>query len=171
MFAIAGLFLLNSCEDNPLDISEDFTYEQEFQVYTTDTAMMVVEVVDMAAYSDLIDKYGDKITEVSISDVKYWLTAFNGDDDQKILEASVEIANADGSDTTMIAEITDQNLQALLDNPTDLTVNQAGIDKMAELIKESPHTFQLIYNNSCNKGPLDFTVKFQFKVSFTANPL
>jgi len=168
---ISGLFIFSGCEEDLLDVSQDFDYEQEIEVYTTDTVMMVTEVVDMAQYSDLIEKYGDNIKDVSVSDVQYWLTQFEGNDTQEIIISSLKVANEDGSDEVLIAEIQDQNLSALKDNPTDLTVEQAGVDQMAELIKNSPHKFQLIFNTACNEGPLNFTVKFKFKVSFTANPI
>ncbi len=169
--ALAGLFFMNSCEEDLLDITEDFFYEQEIHVSTGDSTMTVVEVVDMAAYSDLIAQYGDKIKDIEISEVKYWLTFFEGEDDQEIVEATLKVANGDGSDETLIAEILNQNLMALLDTHTDLPVQQAGLDKMADLIQVPPHVFQLIYNTTCNKGPLNFKIKFQFKVSLTATPL
>jgi hypothetical protein len=171
LFAIAGLFLLNSCEDDLLDITEDFYYEQEIQVFTTDSVMTSVVVVDMADYEELIEQYGDKIKDIEISEVKYWLTTFEGYDDQEIIISNLKVANEDGSDPIMIAEIANQNLLALVDTKTELPINQAGLDKMADLIEESPHIFQLIYDTQCNKAPLNFTIKFQFKVALTANPL
>jgi hypothetical protein len=171
LFAFFGLFLLNSCEDDLLDITESFYYEQEIQVFTADSVMNSTVVVDMADYEDLIDQYGDKIKDIELSDVKYWLTQFDGADDQEIIISNLKIANEDGSDPVLIAEIANQNLLALVDAETELPVNQAGLDKMADLIKNSPHIFQLSYDTQCNKSPLNFTIKFQFKVALTANPL
>ena len=161
---------MNSCEEDLLDITEDFYYENEIEVSTGDSAMTVVDVVDMAAYSDLIEKYGDKIKGIEISEVKYWLTFFEGEDDQEIVEATLKVANGDGNDEILIAEIVNQNLKDLLDNSTDLPIQQAGLDKMAELIKASPHVFQLSFSTTCNKAPLNFKIKFKFKVALTANP-
>jgi hypothetical protein len=171
IFAVLGLFLLNSCEDDLLDINESFYYEQEIQVFTTDSVMNSTVVVNMADYEDLIDEYGDKIKDIEISDVKYWLTQFEGDADQEIIISNVMVADADGSDPILIAEIANQNLSALLDTQTELPVNQAGLDKMSDLIQNPPHMFQLIYDTQCNKAPLNFTVKFQFNIALTANPL
>lgn len=171
LFAIAGLFLLNSCEDDLLNITEDFYYEQEIQIFTTDSVMTSAEVVDMAAYSDLIEQYGDNIKDIEISDVSYWITFFEGDDDQEIIISKLSVANEDGSDPVMIAEIANQNLLSLVDNETELPVNQAGVDRMADLIKNSPHIFQLAYDTQCNKAPLNFKIKFKFKITLTANPI
>ena len=171
--AIASIFALNSCEEDLLDITEDFYYEYEISVLTVapDSIFSAIDTINLAADEELIAKYGDKIKDIEISEVKYWLTFFDGEDDQEIIEASLKVANADGSDETLIAEILNQNLQALLDTSTELPVQKAGLDKMADLILASPHVFRLSYNTTCNKAPLNFKIKFQFKVSLTANPV
>jgi hypothetical protein len=171
LFAIAALFVMNSCEEDLLDITEDFYYENEIEVSTGDSTMAVTDVVDMAAYEDLISKYGDKIKDIQISEAKYWLTFFEGDDDQEIILSYLSVADGDGGNETTISEIANQNLKDLLDNPTELPIQQAGLDKMANLIQEPPHVFQLNYGASCNKAPLNFKIKFQFKISLTANPI
>ncbi len=171
IFAISALFVLNSCEDDALDITESFYYEQEIQVFTSDSIMISAEFVNMADYEDLIEEYGDKIKSIEITEVKYSLTQFEGDDDQEIVLSNLKVANEDGSDPVLIAEIANQNLLALVDTETDLPFNQAGIDKMADLIKNPPHSFQLVYDTQCNKAPLNFTVKFKFRIALTANPL
>jgi hypothetical protein len=173
LLLLAGMFVFSSCEDDLLDINEDFYYTSEIQVFTTDTAMMVVEVVDMTDQSTIIDEYKDKIKDIEITDVKYWLTAHDGSDMQEILESTLKVAAEDGSGEELIASIQDQVLAEIVgeDNAVELPLSQAGIDRMASLIKEEPFTFQLIYNTACNEGPLNFTVKFQFRIKMTANPL
>lgn len=173
LLLIAGLFVFTSCEDDLLDITEDFYYTSEMQVFTTDTVMMVSEVVDMTDQSDLINEYKDKIQEIEITEVKYWLTAHEGSETQEIIESTLKVAAADGSGEELIASIEDKVLANLLgeENAADLAVEQSGIDRLASLMKDEPYTFQLQYNTACNEGPLNFTVKFQFKVKMTANPL
>ena len=161
-----------SCEDSDLlDVNETFTYEHEITVFTTDTTYMEIDTVDLAAQSSLIDQYGDKIKNIEIQEVKYWLTAFAGDDDQEIIEASLKVAAPDGSGEEIISSIENVVLATLLNNETELPVNETGLDRMEALIKVPPHTFRLAYNTSANKGPLNFTVKFRFKIKMTANPL
>lgn len=173
VFALAGMFLFQSCEDDLLDITEEFYYSSELDVSTTDSAMMVTEVVDMTDQSSIIDDYQDKIETIEITEVKYWLTSNGGSDTQEITEATLKIANEDGSDETLIATIQDQVLSEIMneENAVELPIEQAGVDKMADLIKNEPHSFQIVYNTACNEAPLDFTVKFQFKVKMVANPL
>jgi hypothetical protein len=169
--AVAGLFLLQSCDDDLLDVTESFTYETELVVLSQDLTYFVSEDIDLAADVELINKYGDKIKDIEIEEVKYWLSAFNGSAEQKIVEATFVIADENGSDPKTIATVTDQLLQPLLNNQTDLTLNQEGIDKLANLIQEPPHKFKLIFNTLANEIPLDFTVKVKFTVKMTANPL
>lgn len=173
LFALAGMLLFQSCEDDLLDITEDFYYSSEMQVFTTDTAMMVAEVVDMTAQSDIIDTYKDNIQEIRITEVKYWLTFHEGSDTQEIIEATLKVAAEDGSGEELVTTIEDQVLMNIVgeENAQELTVEQSGVDRMASLIKDAPHVFRLEYNTACNEGPLNFTVKFQFKVEMTANPL
>ncbi|MCF8365615.1 MAG: hypothetical protein K9H16_07535 [Bacteroidales bacterium] len=173
LFAIAAMFTFQSCDENLLDITEEFYYETEMQVFTTDSVMMVAELVDMTDESTIINDYKDKIQTVEITQVKYWVTVHEGDEDQEIIDASLKVAAADGSSEELIASLQNQVLNNIIgeENAQSLTVQQTGVDQMANLIKNDPYTFKLIYNTACNKAPLNFTIRFQFKVKMVANPL
>ncbi len=173
VLAIFGLFVFQSCEEtkDALDITEEFDYEHEMPVYSPDSAFSITEVIDFAEQSSEIEKYGDKIKKIEILSIKYSLTTFEGEDDQAIDTASLSVADENGEGKKLIATIENQNLKELLDNETDLSYNNDGVDRLAELIKNPPHKFQLLYNVECNKAPLDFTVKFKFRIKMTANPL
>jgi hypothetical protein len=171
VLAIALLFAFSSCEDDLLDITEEFSYESEILVFTTDTVASAIEIVDMTESSTIIDEYQDKIKTIEITDVEYWITFHEGSDEQSIIEASLNIGNETGGDQQLIAEITNKNLKELLDVPTQLEVQQAGLDKMSDLIKNDPHKFSINYNTACNEGPLNFRVKFKFTIKMVANPL
>jgi hypothetical protein len=171
ILAIAFLFAFASCEDDLLDITEEFSYEREIVVFTTDTVASALEIIDMKEASSIISEYKDKIKTIEITGVEYWLTFFEGTNDQSIIIASLKVGNESGGDQMLIAEVANKNLKALFETPTQLEVQQAGLDKMAELIKNDPHKFSLNYNTACNKGPLNFKVKFKFTIKMVANPL
>jgi hypothetical protein len=171
MLAALAMIWLQSCESDVLDITESFTYENEFTVYSTDTVSTIVQTVDMAAQSSIIKDYGDKIKSIEITEVTYWLTMHQGADDQKIIESRLQVSDLSDQGMATIATLSDMNLSQLVNNPQNLPVDQAGLDRMEELIKNSPHSFKLTFNNACNKAPLDFTVKFSYKIKMTANPL
>ena len=167
---IAGLFLFTRCED-ALDVTESFTYEAEFVVSSENATFSTTQVIDMASEEDLIAQYGDKIKDIEIEEVKYWLTAFTGTETQKMNVATLVVADENGADPATIATVQDQLLQPLLNTPTPLTVNQAGVDKLANLIQNSPYKFQLTFNSEANEAPLNFTMKVSFTIKLTANPL
>jgi hypothetical protein len=169
--AVAGIFMLQSCEDTLLDFNQTLTYTYEVPVISVDSVFSITEVIDLASQDSVINEYGNLIKEINIQEVKYWLTAFEGDDDQTIIEATLKVADENGAGTQTITTISNQNLKALLNTPTVLAVNQDAINSMQELIKNAPHKFQLSFNNSCNKKPLHFTVKFEFTYELVANPL
>lgn len=171
MTIFAGMFLLQGCEDDLLDVTESFTYEAEMVVSSDDLTYTTSEVIDLAADVELINQYGDKIKDIEIEELKYWLTVFNGTAEQKIVNATLVIADENGNDPKTIATVTDQLLQPLLNNQTDLTLNQEGVDRLADLIQNAPHKFKLTFATTSNEVPLDFTVKFKFTIKMTANPL
>lgn len=171
MAIFAGMFLLQGCEDDLLDVTESFTYETEMVVSSNDLTYSTSEIIDLAADVELINKYGDKIKNIEIEEVKYWLIAFNGSAEQKIVNATLEVADENGADPKTVATIADVLLQPLVNTPTDLTLNQDGINKLADLIENPPHKFKLAFTTTCNEVPLDFTVKFKFTIKMTANPL
>lgn len=171
MALIAGLFVFQSCDEDLLDVTESFTYETELVVLSNDLTYSITQDIDLAADVDLINQYGDKIKDIEIKEVKYWLTIFDGSEEQKIIEATVVIAEENGNNPTTIATIQNQLLQPLLNTETDLALNQAGVDKLSDLIENPPHKFRLIFNTTCNEVPLNFTVKLKFTIEMTANPL
>ena len=83
------------------------------------------------------------------------------------------MAKDDGTDEELIATIVNKNLSELQgeENLQQLEVQQAGVNMMANLVKNEPYKFMLRYNTACNKGPMEFTIKFQFKIKMVANPL
>jgi hypothetical protein len=171
LLVVAGAFVLQSCEDTLLDFNQTLTYSYEVPVSSVDSVFSISEVIDLASQDSVINEYGNLIKEINIQEVKYWLTAFEGDDDQTIIESTLKIADENGSGMQTIATISNQNLKALLNTPTVLPVNQDAINSMQELIKNSPHKFQLGFNTSCNKAPLNFKIKFEFTYELVANPL
>ncbi len=173
LLSFVALFAFYSCDEDLLDVTEEFYYSSEITVLSNDTLTTVNEVVDMSSESSIINDYKDKIETIEITEVKYWITQHTGDSLQEIIEATLNIADADGANETLIATIEDKVLNSIIgeDNAQELVIQQAGVNQMANLIKNEPNTFQINYHTACNEAPLNFTVKFQFKVKMVANPL
>lgn len=171
LLALFSLLTLQSCDDELFDVKESFTFQQEFVVLTNDATYQDQAIVNLAEKETLIEDYGSKIKDIEIESVKYWLKAHNGSTDQRLDYVSLEVANADASDVSGIADLQNVNLAALLNNSTALSAEATGIAKLENLIKQQPHTFMLKLNAGFNEVPADFIVVFEFKVKMTANAL
>ena len=154
-----------------LDIIKDLELEIEFAANSSNADYEDSEIFDASENSSVIEEYGDKITNIEITEVTVWLTSFNGPEGQKIVFNALTVADENGNGEEAICTISDQDLASLLNSPIPLTVNQAGIDRFAELIKESPHKALIKNVGSADSSPIDFVCVFKFKVKMTANPL
>jgi hypothetical protein len=92
IIAFSGMLFLSGCEDT-LDVTENFIYELEVKVFSEDHTFSHAVLVDMKNEQDLIKKYGDKIKDIQIEEVKYWLTEFDGSETQQIVQATLSVLN------------------------------------------------------------------------------
>ena len=169
LFVLLSLTINTGCDK--LDVTKDLELEIEFVAISATADFTGEEIFDAASYSSVIAEYSDKITDIEVTEVTATITAFNGPPGQKIVNETLSVADEFGAGEEIIGTITDQDLESLLDNPIPLTVNQAGVDRFAELIKNSPHKLLVKNFGSADSEPIDFTAVFKFKVKMTANPL
>ncbi len=170
LMAIFGLFIINSCDEDLLDVTETFEFSGEFVVDTDVASYADSQLIDLTE-EDLVDEYGSKIKEVVITKADFWITDMVEIEGQKLESGSLYVSNPDGSGKTAIILMGEYVLADLLDTPTALSLEQAGVDKLDDLASNPPHTFMLHYEASFNEAPLDFTVKFEFEAKMVANPL
>lgn len=170
LFVLLSFTVNTGCE-KLLDVVKDLDLEIEFVANSADANFYDDDLYDAAAYSSVIADYADKITKIEVIDVTVWLTSFNGPTGQKIVTETLSVADENGDGEEVIGTVSDQDLASLLDNPIPLTVNQAGIDRFCELIKNSPHKAFVKNYGSTDSAPIDFVCRFKFKVKMTANPL
>jgi hypothetical protein len=154
-----------------LDITEDIEFDITFSGNSTTADYAGEELFDAAANSDDIDKYADKIETIEVLEITAELTSFNGPAGQKIVTGTLDVSDENGGGREVIAIITDQALEPMLNNPIPLTFNQAGIDRLAELIKNDPHKALVRNFGTTDSSPIDFVCKIKIKVRMTANPL
>jgi len=169
LLAIVFITINNGC--SKLDINKDIDLDVEFVADSPDAEFNMLKLFDVDSASSEMADYSDKIMKIEITDATVWLTAFNGPAGQKINTATLSVADENGAGEEIIGTIADQDLLSLLNNPIPLTLNQAGVDRFADLIKNSPHKALIKFLGSVNEPPVDFTAKFKFKVKMTANPL
>ncbi len=153
-----------------LDVEKEFWLEHTFIVQGNNASFDEDYLLDAAAESDVIEEYADLIKSIEILQVTYEVTYHNGSDSQQINSATLTVSDASGNGPVPMGTVTNLNLASLVGNVQNLAFNQAGVDRAAELIKNAPHSFLLNLAGSVNETPVDFKVKFRFKVKMVANP-
>ncbi len=154
-----------------LDVTEDIEFEIEFVANSSTAAYEDSEILDASESSDVIADYADKIKKIEVQEVTVWLTSFNGAPGQKIVINTLSVADENGAGEEIIGTVADQDLESLMNNPIPLTLDQAGLDRLAELIKNSPHKALVKNVGSADSAPIDFVCVFKIKAKMTANPL
>lgn len=170
LIVCASLFSLTSCEDL-LDVKKTFTFEHEFHVTSDELSFQETAVIDMQQKNSLIKDYGSKIKKIEILEIRYWLTYFDGPENQQYNNLILDVAQADGSEVKNIVTLNNVVLITLQGNPTVLQTSATGLDKLSDLIEKPPHNLSLNLSGSVNEVPLDFKVVFEFEARMTANPL
>lgn len=169
---ILGLLVVStgffSCD--LLDVEKEFWLEHTFPVQGNNANFNENYLLDAAAESDVIEEYADLIKSIEILEVTYEVTYHNGSATQQINTATLSVSDASGGGQEVIGTVANQNLASLLNNVQTLAINQDGVDRAADLIKNAPHSLLLNLAGSANETPLDFKVKFRFKVKMVANP-
>ena len=169
-FMLLSLTFMTGCKDL-LDVTEDFTFEHAFFIEGSSLSFSRAELIDLMEKSDVVDEYGEKIKQVEINKVEYWLTSHPGSDTQSLVSGSLQVADIGETGFTTVTNIQGQLLSVLLMNPTDVPLNSDGVNKTNYLIKNPPHQLTLSIDGTLNEGPLGFTIVFKFTGTITANPL
>lgn len=166
LFALVFNF---ACDE--LDVTKDITFDIELTALTNTPDFFAQELMDADSMSSAIEEYGDLIKEIDVKEVTFQITAV-GDSCEatKIVTATLVVADEAGAGQETIGTIENQDI-AVWPIPLPLPLNQAGVDRLAQLIKNSPHRALLTFAGSADAAPVDFTVKFVITVKMTANPL
>ncbi len=168
---LSGFLFLQACDEDLLDVNETFTFEHEFEVYSEETSTQLTSLLDLAEEQDLIDEYGSKIKNIEVQNVKYWLKAFNGSEEQMLNTLQLQVANPDGTDPHSMVQLENIALHQMVNNPTNLPIDTEGVSRLEDLIEIPPHSLMYFLDVSINEVPADFTVVFEVTAKMTANPL
>jgi hypothetical protein len=168
---LSSFLFFQSCDEDLFDVTENFTFQHEFVIYADEDSFTDTSLVNLGEENSLIQQYGSKIKQIEVQSIKYWLIAHNGSDEQKLNTITLRVANTDGSDAKDIVMLENIALHQLLNNPTDVTIEQDGRSKLEDLVEVPPHSFQYSVEASINEVPADFTLVFEVTAKMTANPL
>lgn len=173
LFTVFALFFFAACDEDLLDVEESFSFTVEVDVITDESQFSATEVINLSDDVSLIDRYGNLIKEVSLDHIFVEITDYDGDIDVTLITGSLSVMNVDGSSPQLITNLGGLNLQDLVNNPTELELNAAGVEFLGELAKTPPHSFMLEYDVELDEEdvPIMFTVEFEFTATMVANPL
>jgi hypothetical protein len=154
-----------------LDITEELTLDLTLDVVSPTADFNIGELFDADSLSSTIEQYSSKIKDIQLLEATYQITSV-GDSNlaTKIITSTLTVADEFGAGEEIIATITNQDI-AFQPVPLPLPLNQSGIDRFEGLMTNSPHRAMLKNMGNADGAPVDFTVKFVFKVKMTANPL
>ncbi len=175
--ALFAVFFLASCDedliDGLLDVEESFSFSVELPVMTDESDFSATEIFDLSDEVDLINDYGDLIKEVNLEHIYFQIVDYEEDIDVTVDAGSLYVMQVDGSNQQLITNLGELNLLDLVDNPTELTLNEAGVNLLGDLAKTPPHSFMLQYEIQVDEEnlPINFTVEFEFTATMVANPL
>ncbi|MFP4288120.1 MAG: hypothetical protein ACLFQS_02590 [Bacteroidales bacterium] len=169
IFMVSFTFF-SSCEDW-LDVTESFDYQHDFIIDTSTTEYNNESVVVLSEEESLIEDYGDKIKNMDVEQIKFWVKSHQGTDEQALIEGTFSVARADGSDKSVIAYYENLNISDLVNTPMELDLNSDGVNLLEQLMETSPFSLTLILDGSVNEAPLDFVVTVEITAKMTANPL
>jgi hypothetical protein len=164
LFTAAFLFV--SCDDlTTVEIPFGITTTHEVQVKGNDAVVVLADSIDLTTNADF-NKHKSAIKEVGIDSVGIMITDHLGNATQT-LSGAVEVgAISDAALTQLIVIATPVNIAALQtetagDHWKTMETTPAGRAKLAELIKNDPHTAKIVLNGMTNETPTNFTVHFK----------
>lgn len=177
IMAFLAVFFFASCDedliDNLFDVEESFSFSIELPVIADEPYFSAAELFDLSDEVDLIKEYGELIKEVNLDHIYIQILEYEGDIDITVDAGSLYVMEADGTNRKLITHLGELNLMDLVDNPTELELNEEGVNLLGELAKNPPHSFMLEYELQLDEDdvPVSFIAEFEFAATMVANPL
>jgi len=154
-----------------LDVVKDTEFDVTLHAQSDTQDFTVQELLEADSLSDVIDQYSNLIKDIELLEVTYQITQVGQDNGAvKINTATLTVADASGAGEKPIATVQNQDI-VVMPAPVLLTLDQEGVTRLEDLIKNDPHSGIVKVTGSADGAPVDFEVKFIFKIKMTANPL
>jgi hypothetical protein len=154
-----------------LDVTEDITLEIDFHAMSAVADFTASELIDADSLSSVIEEYSNLIKDIEVKEATYQITAVDiSNAATKINSATLTVADESGAGEKVITSLTNIDI-VVMPVAAALTLDPEGVARFEELIKNNPHRALMKNSGTADGSPIDFTVKFKFKVKMTANPL
>jgi hypothetical protein len=162
------MFITSSC--SLLDIEKEFEIEIPWSPYDADPNLYTTYLLDAQESSSVIADYSDKIKSLEVTEASFLVTSFVATDGLTISNANLYVADANGSNQTLLAQEFMQKPQDNMVTPKVFSLEQAGLDKLENLLKNSPNQVFFVVSGTGSTAPIDFDFKVILKIKLTANP-
>lgn len=159
-------FLFVSCDDlTTVEIPFGITTTHEVQVKGNDPVVVLADSIDLTTNADF-NKHKSAIKEVGIDSVAIQITGHAGSSTQTLAGAIEVGAISDAALTQLVLISSPLNVADLQnaftgDNWKTMPTTETGRAKLAQLIKNDPHTAKIVLNGMTNETPTNFTVHFK----------
>lgn len=154
-----------------LDFESEITFDLKFVAQSDTPDFNVAELLDADSLSDDIDKYSGLIKSIDLLEVSYQITQVGDSNLATVMQtATLSVADENGQGEEVIGTVTNQEISDM-PIPLPLPLDQEGMHRFEELVKNDPHRGLVKLFGNTDLGPTDFTVVFFFKINMTANPL
>lgn len=176
--AVCVIFLMSnaSCElfDKVDDITFNVVLEHPFTINETaisngPVTYSDIEIVDAAKVNTEFDKYKDKFQSIKVNKITYIVSDYAAP--EKVLFTNGKLGfSAEGAQASVLGDLAFQDIQAVSGTEQTLTINQAGLDQVASILKEDKivviHT-----TGTFSKTPVAFKVRVKLDCTVTADAL
>jgi hypothetical protein len=159
-------FLFASCDDlTTVDIPFSLQTEHTMAVAGNDLSIDTSLVVDLTTNTKFNDNKS-KLDAVGIDSIAIMITDNTSLSTTQTLEGTLIVANADGTNEVVLHTMSPLNIsatQALTANGNwlKIAISQEGKDRLASLIKNSPHSAKLTLRGTTNEAPIGFNANFK----------
>lgn len=163
------MLVISSCA--LFDVKKEFEIEVPFSPYDGDPNLYTTYLLDAQDASSVIADYNDVIKSIEIIEASFLVTSFTATDGLIITQANLYVADENGANQQLLAQEFMQKPQDNMTTPTVINLEQAGLDRLEDLLMNPPNRVLFTITGTGSTSPIDFDLKIILKVKLTANPL
>lgn len=144
----------------------NFSKEIDFTIsYTvlSDTSNLHEEFLVDLSDNLQFKAYDQYIESMEIQAITCYLSDFTGSPEQKMSNGILQIADENGEGIIILSRLPDEALEALYLHEMEIESEPDGINRVEDLLLNSPNKCLSIFSADIKDAPANFTIKFQIK--------
>jgi hypothetical protein len=162
------ILLLTAFTFNSCDIKHDFTFTFETPETTAGAVdLSFSEVLDATVVSSEFSKYKNDIDKIEISRVRYLVTQATATASARINSIQIKVGDVNDNQSVDLASANDIALMSVAAVDQEVQMNQAGKNRLNDLLKNSPHKAKIYVSINGTSGVTTYKVKLKIDVKVT----